>query len=215
MSVWKIISGILSVIISLILAVQSLYAGPLNGGQPVGAGGVVTAAALLIAGILSVATHRGSKAGDGVMAALYGVGGLVGFLTAGNFAALYFWALWGVFCAFLSVLDFAMLDYYREDEKVSLSIRPAPTGKRTAASFEDVILEPDPRRRDAVIDALPERQAKSYLKQAMNVLVPRELAGEGEDNDGLVGVLIAVLAVIGIFIVTVIAIGVIVALSGG
>lgn len=211
MKVWKIVSGVLSIVISLFVVFQSFFAGAYNiltgNGQSSGTAGVVVAMVMFTGGIVSLATSNGSRGGDAAIAILYGIGALTGFFGAGIYLDLYVWASWCLLCAILALVDFVRVSRYDDEEEVAVTVRPTANARSGPATFQDVILEPDPRRRDAAIDALPEPQAKSYLKQALNVLVPRQMAGAGEDNS-LVRTLIAILAVLGVFIIGVVGLGI-------
>ena len=217
MKVWKIVSGILSIAIGAFAAVQSFFAGVYNtlagNGQSSGTAGLIVAVVLLTGGIVSLATHRGSRGGDIAMALLYCTGGIVGFVMAGSFLDLRLWSLWAVLCGVVAAVDAGLPDRTEETRPAPPRTAP-PDVQRGPATFQEVILEPDPARRDAAIDALPEWHAKSYLKQAMNVLVPLQMRG-GDEDGGLVKALVALLAVLGIFIITVIGAGVFVSSSGG
>ncbi|MBD5099168.1 MAG: DUF4352 domain-containing protein [Clostridiales bacterium] len=212
MKVWKIVSGVLSVVISLFVVFQSFFAGAYNiltgNGQSSGTAGVVVAMVMFTGGIVALATSSGSRGGDAAIAILYGIGALTGFFGAGSYLDLYVWASWCLLCAILALVDFVRISRYDdEEEDVAVTVSPTANVRSGPATFQDVILEPDPRRRDAAIDALPEPQAKSYLKQALNVLVPRQMAGSDEDN-GLVRALIAILAVLGVFLIGVVGLGI-------
>ena len=111
-------------------------------------------------------------------------------------------------------MDFGRISRYNANDDDAVTVRPTANMRSGPATFQDVILEPDPRRRDAAIDALPERQAKNYLKQALNVLVPRQMAGGTDDDVGLVKALIVILVIIAIFIVGVIGFGIFSSMSG-
>lgn len=214
MKTWKIISGILSIAISAFVVFQSFFAGAYNiltgNGQSSGTAGVVVAITLLAGGIVSLVTHNGSRGGDIAMALLYCVGGIVGLVMAGSYADLRIWSAWGLLCGIIAIIDVTRMD--RDEKKISATPRPRTTetgARRGPATFQEVILEPDPIRRNAAIDALPERQAKSYLKQALNVLVPHQLRGEEEDEESrLIKVLLGFLAVIGVGIIAIIAVGI-------
>lgn len=212
MKVWKIVSGVLSIVISLFVVSQSVFAGVYNiltgNGQSSGTAGIVVAIVMFTGGIVALATSNGSRGGDAAIAILYGIGALTGFFGAGSFLDLYVWASWCLLCAILALVDFVRISRYDDEEKdVAVPVHPTADMRSGPATFQDVILEPDPRRRDAAIDALPERQAKNYLKQALNVLVPRQMAGGMDDDVGLVKALIAILVIIAVFIVGVIGFG--------
>ena len=207
MRIWKIVSGVLSIAVSLFVVFQSFFAGMWNilsqNGQSSGTAGVVVAITLLTGGIVALATHNGSRGGDIAMAILYGIGAVIGFVMAGDFADLAIWAAWCALCAFLALLDIGIGGY--GDNDVSIPMGPAQR-PQTITPLKQVILERNPKKRNAAIDALPEREAKNYLKQVLGAFfyrMPlREPEEESEPEGGgiLNAVLIALLAVVGVFI---------------
>lgn len=206
MKVWKITSGILSIALSLFVAAQSVFGGLLDiltsSGHSTGLAGIVVALILLTGGIVSIASSDGSMGADTALISLYGVGALVGFALAGGFMDLIVWALWCVLCAVLALVDFLLI--YRkgdeagredEDEEDREEAAPEPPAAVRPPSLRSVILEKDPKKREAAIDALPERAAKHYLKQVIDAFVRHQPIPP--DRPGR-GALPAVLAVGGI-----------------
>ena len=91
----KLVIGILSIVLAVFVFMQSAVAGLGNAlaenGEAGGSGGVLVAIALLVAGIIAIATRKGGKGGY-VAAGFYIFGALVGFATAGSYADLNIWA---------------------------------------------------------------------------------------------------------------------------
>lgn len=219
MRTWKIVSGILSIAISLFVVFQSFFAGAYNiltgNGQSSGTAGVVVAIMLLTGGIVSIATHNGGLGGNIAVSILCGIGGVVGLLAAGDYADLRIWAIWALLCAVIAMIGIAS-EVRADREEISVPVHSSSAPARYGpATFQDVILETDPGRRDAAIDALPEQQAKSYLKQALNVLVPRQAADDPDDDSGLIKVLVAALIIVACLIIGVVVIGVLLSSSDG
>lgn len=216
MKVWKIVSGILSIAVSGFVVVQSLFAGAWNllsaNGQSSGTAGIIVAVMLAAAGITSLAAHGGSRGGDIAMAILYGVGGVVGLVAAGDYADLRVWAGWCLLCMAVALVDLWRSESARQAQEEALASAAAPV-RQGPLTLGDMLAEPDPQRRNAVVDALPEREAKTFLKQVLNVLGPRMELDSGED-DGLVRTLIAALILVGVLIAGVLAAALIFSLGG-
>ena len=184
MRIWKILSGVLSIAIAALVAFPSFFAGLLNiTGQSTGGAGMAVAVMLLAGGAVSIASSRGSMAADIALICLYGVGSLVGFTMFGTYDSLLLWALWCLLCAALAVVDF-FVSYFSED-RPSAGPEPDAPAAPEVPTLRSVILEHSPKKREAVIDALPERDAKNYLKQAVTALINRApiLPPELEDDD--------------------------------
>lgn len=110
MKTWKLVSGILSIVLFLFVALQSCAAGAVNTlaetGESSGSAGIIVSIMMLAGGITSIATRRNdSKGGDIALIVLFGIGALLGFTMAGNFADLNIWAGWCLICAVLAIVD--------------------------------------------------------------------------------------------------------------
>lgn len=108
MKVWKLVSGILSIVLSVFVVLQSGAAGMVNAiegnGEVSGTAGILVAVMLLVGGIVSIASRKGGKGGNIAVLILYGLGTLVGFTMAGNYSDLRIWAGWCLICALLAVV---------------------------------------------------------------------------------------------------------------
>ena len=108
MKTWKLVSGILSIVLSLLVLLQSCAAGLSNAmtdnGESSGSAGALVAIILLVGGIISIATRKGSKGGSIATTILYGLGTITGFSLAGSYSDLKIWASWCLICAILSVV---------------------------------------------------------------------------------------------------------------
>lgn len=109
MKTWKLVSGILSMVLFIVVAFQSCAAGIVNtieeNGQSSGSGGIIVAILMLSGGIVSVATRKSDgKGGNIALIVLFGLAALVGFVLAGNFADLNIWAAWCLINAVLAVI---------------------------------------------------------------------------------------------------------------
>ena len=109
MKTWKLVSGILSIIMFFMVAFQSCAAGISNAleenGEVSGSAGVIVAVMMLAGGIVSIATRKGGKGGNIAIIVLYGLGALFGFALAGSFSDLNIWAFWCLICAVLAVVS--------------------------------------------------------------------------------------------------------------
>lgn len=109
MKTWKLVSGILSIVLFVFVTFQSCAAGIANtlndSGEVSGSAGVVVAIMLLAGGIVSIATRKGSKGGNIALIVLFGLGALCGFVMAGSYSDLYIWAGWCAICAVLAVVS--------------------------------------------------------------------------------------------------------------
>ncbi|MCM1253695.1 MAG: hypothetical protein NC321_12810 [Clostridium sp.] len=109
MKTWKLVSGILSMILFVFVAFQSCAAGVVNtieeNGESSGSGGIIVAIMMLAGGIVSTATRKSEGNGGNIaLIVLFGIAALVGFALAGNFADLNIWAAWCLVNAILAVV---------------------------------------------------------------------------------------------------------------
>lgn len=109
MKTWKLVSGILSIILCLIVLFQSCVAGLGNtltaNGEVGGTAGLIVAIMLLVGGIVSISTRNGGKGGGIAIAVLYGIGALFGLTLAGSYSDLVIWAFWCLICAVLGIVS--------------------------------------------------------------------------------------------------------------
>lgn len=108
MRTWKLVSGILSIVLFVIVAFQSCAAGVYNSisenAEVSGSAGIILAFFMLASGIVSVCTRKGGKGGNIAALILYGLAALIGFANAGSFSDLNIWAGWCAICAVLSLI---------------------------------------------------------------------------------------------------------------
>ncbi len=109
MKTWKLVSGILSIILSVFVIFQSMFAGLANtledNGEVGGSAGIIVAVMLLAGGIVSIVTRNGKKAGSIAVAILYLIGALIGFMLAGGYGDLYIWSIWCLVCAIVAIIS--------------------------------------------------------------------------------------------------------------
>lgn len=111
MKVWKLVSGIFSIIFVLVVLLQSLVAGVFNkvfeivlgSGESSGTTGIVIAALLLIGGIASIAVRKKeTKKAYGLLIVLFELAAMIGFMGSGN-SGLVIWAVWSFVCFVVAV----------------------------------------------------------------------------------------------------------------
>ncbi|ASS41447.1 hypothetical protein AXF21_05870 [Eubacterium minutum ATCC 700079] len=110
MKTWKLVSGILSIVLSGFVFFQSGIVGLGNAltdnGETSGMAGFVVGSMLLSGGILSIVSRKGiEKGGHIALSILYGIGALVGLNLAGNYSDLDIWGKWCLVCAVLAIVS--------------------------------------------------------------------------------------------------------------
>lgn len=205
MRIWKIVSGILSIALSAFILFQSFFAGLgdilLQNGSSSGVAGVIVAILILTGGIMSIIVKKGSVGGNVAIAIILGLAMLIGFIFADSFPDLAVYAIWCLLCAVIALLDLAINRGYTEDyEDEDEAPRVSRLVQRTVSvPLKTVVLERNPQRRNALIDILPEHEAKNYLKQIMTAFLTRQPVKIADEDGGLLRpVLTAVFFVVGV-----------------
>lgn len=106
---WKLVSGILSMILFIVVSFQSCAAGAYNAlsnnGESSGSGGIILAILMLSGGIVSVATRKSERNGGNIaLIVLFGLASFFGFVLAGSFTDLNIWAFWCLVNAVLAIV---------------------------------------------------------------------------------------------------------------
>lgn len=108
MKTWKLVSGILSIVLFVIVGFQSCAVGIGNtlqdNGEVSGSAGVIVAIMLLVGGIVSIVTRNGGKGGNIALIILYGIGAFFGFALAGEYSDLNIWAFWCLICLIFAIV---------------------------------------------------------------------------------------------------------------
>lgn len=109
MKTWKLVAGILSIILFVVVSFQSCAAGVVNAieneGGTSGSVGVVVAILMLAGGIVSIASRKSSgKGGNIALIILFGLAALFGYVGHGNYSDLVIWATWCLVNAVLAVV---------------------------------------------------------------------------------------------------------------
>ncbi len=109
MKVWKLVSGILSMILFVLVAFQSCAAGVSNAleanGEVSGSAGIIVAILMLAGGIVSVVTRKSEKKGGNIaLIILFGLAALIGFTNYGSYSDLAIWSGWCLINAILAIV---------------------------------------------------------------------------------------------------------------
>ncbi len=109
MKVWKLVSGILSIVLFVFVSFQSCAAGLSNAleanGEVSGTAGIMVAVFMLAGGIVSIATRKAKgKGGNIALIILFGIAALVGFTNYGSYSDLAIWSGWCLINVVLAVI---------------------------------------------------------------------------------------------------------------
>ena len=108
MKIWRLISGILSMVSFLIITFQSCATGVVNvlednNHDTSAVAGFFVALGLLVAGtVATILWKNASKGGDISLIVIYGLTALLGFVNLGTFSDLAIWSSWALFCAIMA-----------------------------------------------------------------------------------------------------------------
>ena len=109
MKTWKLVAGILSIILFIVVTFQSCAAGVVNAiendGGTSGSVGVMVAILMLAGGIVSIASRKSiGKGGNIALIVLFGSAALFGYAGHGNYSDLVIWSTWCLINAVLAVI---------------------------------------------------------------------------------------------------------------
>lgn len=109
MKIWKLVSGILSMILFILVAFQSCAAGMVNAlennGGSSGSVGILVGILILAGGIVSVSTRKSQGNGGNIaLIILFGLAALMGFAGYGNYSDLVIWSFWCLINAILAIV---------------------------------------------------------------------------------------------------------------
>ncbi len=93
MKTWKLVSGIISIVLSVFVVFQSMIAGLANAleesGQVSGSAGLVVSICMLCGGIVSIVSRKNNSKGTNIaLLILFSLATLTGFVLAGNYSDL-------------------------------------------------------------------------------------------------------------------------------
>ena len=123
MKVWKLVAGILSIIMSIFVLVQSSLAGVANtlsdNGEMSGSAGLFVAVLLLAGGIVSICVRNSMKKGGNIaLVVLFGIAALLGFGFAGSYTDLNIWAFWCLINAVLSIVSIVKMKDTQQENAI-------------------------------------------------------------------------------------------------
>lgn len=110
MKIWKLVSGILSIVLFIFVVFQSCAAGVAsalgNEDDVSGSVGIVVAILMLVGGVVSIVTRNSEKKGGNIaLIILFGLAALFGYVGYGIFTDLIIWATWCLICAILAIVS--------------------------------------------------------------------------------------------------------------
>lgn len=110
MKVWKLVSGILSIILFMVIELQSCAAGVVNAlednGGSSGSVGFICGILILAGGIVSIVSRKSTgKGGNIALIVLFGLAALFGLAGYGNYSDLVVWSVWALINAVLAVVS--------------------------------------------------------------------------------------------------------------
>lgn len=120
MKIWKLVSGILSIVLSVLVFMQSGLAGIANtleeNGEVGGSAGLIVAILMLTTGIVSIAVRKSKKKGGNIaIIVLSGIAAGLGFAGAGSYSDLKVWSAW---CLILLVMAVIALVTTKKDKDI-------------------------------------------------------------------------------------------------
>ena len=110
MKTWKLVSGILSIVLFFVVVFQSCAAGigdaMVENGGTGGAMGIMVAILMLAGGIVSIAVRNSTeKGGDIAVFIIFLLAALFAFISTGMFSDLKVWGAWCLICAILALVS--------------------------------------------------------------------------------------------------------------
>lgn len=109
MRVWKLVAGIISILLFVVVMFQSCAAGFINAvesnGGSSGSFGVFFAFLILAGGIVSIASRNSEgKGGNIAIIVIFGLATIVAFGGHGNYADLIIWGVWTLINAVVAII---------------------------------------------------------------------------------------------------------------
>ncbi len=110
MKVWRLVSGILSIVFMIIVTFQSCAAGLAesleDSGGVSGAMGVLVSILMLAGGVVSIVVSGSRSKGAGIaLAVIFGLAALLGLTSSGIFGDLKIWGGWCAICAVVAIVS--------------------------------------------------------------------------------------------------------------
>ena len=114
----KLVFGILTIVISCFVTLQSCAAGAANAlsenGEAGGAAGLLVSWLMLAGAIVMIATRNKGKGGSIADMILFGLAALIGFSSAGSYKDL---NIWSGYCVILAVISLIAIIKYKKPEE--------------------------------------------------------------------------------------------------
>lgn len=108
MKIWKIVSGVLSIVLSFLVLMQScaaLVGEALDSSFSGGGSGLMVFLLMLTGGIVSICLRNGDGLkGNLAVIIIYGLAALIGIVGAGSYADLVIWGVWCAICAIVAAI---------------------------------------------------------------------------------------------------------------
>lgn len=180
---WKLVSGILSIILFVIVSLQSCGVGIANAlaetGETSGTGGLMLAIFMLAGGIVSVVTRKGKKGGNIAVAILYGIASFLGFVSVGTYTDLNVWSTWCLICCIMPIM-FNIENKMDEEKKKKLKFLKWLIVIVVAIFSLKISYSASDKNNNE--DTKPEKQETSEESKNENVTLN---VGDSKDVDGL------------------------------
>ncbi len=140
MKIWKLVSGIVSIVLSVFVVFQSGIAGLSNAleenGESGGSAGLFLAILMLTGGIISIVVHnKNGKGANIALIVIFGLAALLGFALAGSYSDLRIWAGWCLINAVFALVS--MFLKKKEPKKVPETVKPVNDVNVTEAGNSD------------------------------------------------------------------------------
>lgn len=108
MKIWKLVSGILTIVFFIVVEFQSCAAGAVNAlegnGGSSGTVGFLVGILMLVGGIVSICVRKGGKGGNIALIVVFGLAGIIGLAGYGNYSDLAIWSVWCLINAALALI---------------------------------------------------------------------------------------------------------------
>ena len=117
MKIWKLVSGIFSIVFFVFIKEQVRFVSVVNAWEnnrndTSDVAGVVVAFLILIAGLFSAIMYKSThKGGFVLLSILYGLAALFGYSHLGTFGDLVVWSSWALCCSMASIIYLAVTVY--------------------------------------------------------------------------------------------------------
>ena len=114
----KLVLGIITIVLSCFVTLQSCAAGTANAlsdnGESSGTAGLLVSWLMLAGAIVMISTRKKGKGGSIACIILFGLAALLGFPNAGSYKDL---KVWAVYCLILAVINLIAVIKYKKPEE--------------------------------------------------------------------------------------------------